>query len=184
MLNVAGQLTGRDCWGVTTGSFKVFLLQRGKIEYFQIFTFHSKTNHLGLNARQQREDNSILLEEELTLEIKDGEFGVAVSEEVKEKQSEAGLSGKRSIGEAPDNSNEDEVEKAKEERETRSASMRSSSGSDNAYYQSHDEKAHESRLYCNQCDIKFSIKRELVRHRKIAHGGETRMLKIRQMLDF
>ena len=118
------------------------------------------------------------------MEIKDGEFGVAVSEEVKEKQSEAGLSGKRSIGEAPDNSNEDEMEKAKEERETRSASMRSLSGSDNTYNQSHDDKAHESRLYCNQCDTKFSIKRELVRHRKIAHGGETRMLKIRQMLDF
>ena len=174
MLNVAGQLTGQDCWGVTTGSFKVFLLQRGKIEYFQIFTFHSKTNHLGLNARQQREDNSILVKEELTLEIKDGEFGVAVNEE--EKQSEAGLSGKRSIGEAPDNSNEDEVEKWK--------SMRSLSGSDDAYNQSHDDEAHKSRSYCNQCDAKFAIKRELVRHRKIAHGGETRMLKIRQMLDF
>ena len=110
------------------------------------------------------------------MEIKDGEFGVAVSEEVKEKQSEAGLSGKRSIGEAPDNFNEDEVEKWK--------SMRGLSGPNNAYNQSHDDKAHESRLYCNQCDTKFSIKRELVRHRKIAHGGETRMLKIRQMLDF
>ena len=48
-------------------------------------------------------------------------------------------------------SNKDEVEKSKEERETRSASMRSLSGYDNAYNQSHDEEAHESRLYCNQC---------------------------------
>ena len=114
------------------------------------------------------------------MEIKDGEFGVAVSEEVKEKQSEAGLSGKRSIGEAPDKSNEDEVEKAKEEKDTRlAADVTSLGGSDYA-----NARFPESRLSCKQCDTKFSIKRELVRHRKIAHGGETRMLKIRQMLDF
>ena len=114
------------------------------------------------------------------MEIKDGEFGVAVSEEVKEKQSEAGLRGKRSIGEAPDNSNEDEVEKAKEEKDTRlAADVTSLGGSEYTH-----ARFPESRLYCNQCDAKFSIKRELVRHRKIAHGGETRMLKIRQMLDF
>ena len=39
----------------------------------------------------------------------------------------------------------------------------------------------EMQFKCKKCDKIFTTKRELVRHRKIIHEGETRMLKIREI---
>ena len=114
--------------------------------------------------------------EEFAVEIKDGEFGILVDKdfeaECPPKQAEVSkLKSKESARKMIKNSKSDytkQEQKAKQDRDV--AENCSKYG-----------QLQEMQFKCKKCDKIFTIKRELVRHRKIIHEGETRMLKIREI---
>ena len=118
--------------------------------------------------------------EEFAVEIKDGEFGILVDKDFGDKQPAecppkqaegSKLKSKGSARKMIKNSKSDytkQEQKAKQDRDV--AENCSKYG-----------QLQEMQFKCKKCDKIFTIKRELVRHRKIIHEGETRMLKIREI---
>ena len=143
----------------------------------------------GVEMREEiREPIAAEVIEEIRVEIKDGEFGVSVNEEGGENQAE--IYPKKQDGENqaaeypqkqakglklrrkgnPDNSKDDgkqSVQKAKQD-----IGNITQNGSRYSQLQ-------ETQFKCKQCEKRFTIKRELLRHTKIVHEGKTRMFKIR-----
>ena len=126
-------------------------------------------------GEEMREEIAAEVIEEIRVEIKDGEFGVLVNEEGGENQA-AKYPQKQAKGLKlrnkgnPDNSKDDgkqSVQKAKQD-----IGNITENGSRYSQLQ-------ETQFKCKQCDKRFTIKRELLRHTKIVHEGKTRMFKIR-----
>ena len=132
----------------------------------------------GVEMREEiREPIAAEVIEEIRVEIKDGEFGVLVNEEggenqaAKYPQKQAKGLKSRSKGN-PDNLKADRkqsVQKAKQD-------IGNITENDSRYSQ-----LQETQFKCKQCEKRFTIKRELLRHTKIVHEGKTRMFKLREM---
>ena len=132
-------------------------------------------------AVEIREEIAVELVKEVRLEIKDGEFGVLVDEEGGENQAAKypqkqakglKLRNKGNPEETSDNSKDagkQSVQKARQD-----IGNITENGSRYSQLQ-------ETQFKCKQCDKRFTIKRELLRHTKIVHEGKTRMFKIREI---
>ena len=128
-----------------------------------------------------REEIAAEVLEEIRVQIKDGEFGVLVNEEGGENQTAEypqkqanglKLRNKGNPEETSDNSKDagkQSIQKARQD-----IGNITENGSRYSQLQ-------ETQFKCKQCEKRFTIKRELLRHTKIVHEGKTRMFKLREM---
>ena len=126
---------------------------------------------IAVKVMKMREEVS----EEIVVEIKDGEFGVLADEEVGERhpteypQKEA--KGLKVISKGnPGKKLESLKDNRKQDQDI-----------ENITENGPKYSQQEMQFKCKQCDKTFTIKRELVRHRKIVHEGKIRMFKIREI---
>ena len=123
-----------------------------------------------------KEEIRLELKEEIRVEIKDGEFGIVevgddwqAAEDPPKQAKELKVKRKRNPGKILKDDRK-KVQKGKKEDVTNILETGTSCG-----------QLQETQFKCKQCEKTFTIKRELVRHRKIVHESETRMLQLRKM---
>merc|ERR1719430_1543881 len=126
-----------------------------------------------------REEIEVEFIEEIRVEIKDGEFGDLIKEEVGEKQPAEDPQKQANVlkatckgnhGQTSDNSKDD-----RKQSETNAKQYIGNITENGSRY----SQLQEMQFKCKQCEKGFIIKRELLRHTKIVHEGKTRMFKIR-----
>ena len=141
-----------------------------------------------------REEIAAEVLEEIRVQIKDGEFGVLVNEEGGENQAE--IYPKKQDGENqtaeypqkqanglklrnkgnPEETSDNSKDAGKQSIQKARQDIGNITENGSRYSQLQD-----TQFKCKQCDKRFTIKRELLRHTKIVHEGKTRMFKIREI---